>query len=135
MTRYLLDTNAVGDLMNKRRGVDRRATERRKAGHTLGTCDVVLSQLYFGVELSATRDDNMPLLDRTIDQLKIWPLSRAAARVFGRLAADLQRRGRHIGEADMLIASIVLSLKAVVLTRDTDFLAVPDLTVENWAAE
>ena len=49
MTRYLLDTNAMGDFINRRRGVDERAKEARKQGARLGTCIPVLGELFFGV--------------------------------------------------------------------------------------
>jgi hypothetical protein len=44
MRRYLLDTNAMGDFINRRRGVDDRAGEVRRAGAKLGTCVPVLGE-------------------------------------------------------------------------------------------
>ena len=38
-------------------------------------------------------------------------------------------------QIDIQIAAIALSMgNTVVVSRDSDFLAVPGLTVENWAA-
>ncbi len=53
MTRYLLDTNAVGDLMNHRYGVDIRVREARGRGAIIGTCEPVAAEMYFGAENSA----------------------------------------------------------------------------------
>ncbi|HTU21676.1 MAG TPA: type II toxin-antitoxin system VapC family toxin [Gemmataceae bacterium] len=44
------------------------------------------------------------------------------------------RKLRKIGRADLLIASIALSNRATLVTRNVkDFRQVPGLTIENWA--
>lgn len=134
MNRFLLDTNAVGDLMNRRRGVDLRAAEARRCGDIVGTCEVVVAELYFGVENSDTRDTNMDRVNRTLTGLKCWPLTREASREFGRLATLLRRTGTEIGRLDILIAAIALTLpNCILVSRDSDMLSVPGLTIENWA--
>ena len=53
---------------------------------------------------------------------------------YGRLAFELKTIGRPIGQNDIMIAAIALSLgNTTVVTMDSDLAAVPDLTVENWA--
>jgi tRNA(fMet)-specific endonuclease VapC len=120
--------------MNRRFDVDLRAKEARLKGAVVGTCEVVVAELYFGVENSASRDDNLPLLERTLAGLKCWPLTRAASQEFGRLATALKRQGRVIGRLDILIASIALTLpNCTVVSTDNDMLAIPGLAVVNWA--
>jgi predicted nucleic acid-binding protein len=97
MTRYLLDTNAMGDLMNRRYEVHVRAAEARKRGADVGTCEPVVAELYAGIENSATRDNNIVVLQRTLAGLKCWPLDRRASEEFGRLFVALKRAGRLIG--------------------------------------
>jgi C4-dicarboxylate transporter, DctM subunit len=108
MRRYLLDTNAVGDWMNRRYGVDVRVREARLRGDVIGTCEPVVAELYFGVENSATRDENLVRLRRALAGLKCWPLSRTVSQEFGRLMAALKREGRPTGTMDVLIAAIGL---------------------------
>jgi tRNA(fMet)-specific endonuclease VapC len=133
MNRYLLDTNAMGDLMNRRHGVQVRTAEARKRGAHIGTCEPVVAELFAGIENSATRDDNLVVLRRTLAGLRCWPLDRRASEEFGRLFVALKRAGRLIGPIDMLTAAISLSLgDCTVVTDDRDFLAVPGLKVENW---
>jgi len=136
MTRYLLDTNAVGDWMNRRYGVDTRVREARSSGAVVGTCEPVVAELYFGVEKSDTRDDNLNRLQRALPGLKSWPLSRAASQEFGRLMAILKREGKLIGPMDVLIAAIALTLpNCVVVSIDSDLLRIPGLAIENWRDE
>src|SRR5260370_1444405 len=77
--RYLLDTNAVCDFLNHRHGVPERAQEARTRGIVIGTCEPVVAELYFGVENSATRAENLARLERGLRRVKCWPLTREAS--------------------------------------------------------
>jgi tRNA(fMet)-specific endonuclease VapC len=134
MRRYLLDTNAVGDWINRRHGLDLKVREARSRGAVIGTCEPVVAELFFGVENSVSRDENAERLERALARLKCWPLTREASREFGRIMAALKRSGTMIGPLDVLIAAIARTLpECVVVSRDTDLTHVPGLTVENWA--
>jgi tRNA(fMet)-specific endonuclease VapC len=133
MKRYLLDTNAMGDFINRRRGVDERARETRKKGARLGTCIPVLGELFFGVEYSQSRDRNLERLKRALVGLACWPYTREAAEEYGRLAAQLRRAGRTIQRVDLQLAAIAITLgQCTVVSEDTDLAAVPGLSVETW---
>ena len=133
MTRYLLDTNAMGDFIDHRRGVDERARDARMRGAAIGTCMPVAAELFFGVEFSASREVNRPRLVRALSRIKCWPFDRPAVEEYGRLAAELRRIGRPMQQIDIMIVAIARSLgNCVVITDDTDLSAVPGLRVENW---
>jgi tRNA(fMet)-specific endonuclease VapC len=133
MKRYLLDTNAVGDFLNRRHGAVERIRDARIRGIVIGTCEPVVAELFFGVENSATRDENLVRLRRGLGRIKCWPLDRRASEEYGRLALALKRSGRVIGQIDLLVAAIAISLgDCTVVSNDKDMLAVPGLNVENW---
>jgi tRNA(fMet)-specific endonuclease VapC len=135
MKRYILDTNAIGDLINHRNGVDGRAKAARAAGHRLGTCGPVLGEFYYGLELSASRDENFRRARPIIKALVKWPFGDEAGLEFGRLRALLRRAGRQMQIPDMQLAAVALTLgDCAVVTADSDLSAVPGLAVENWAA-
>lgn len=134
MRRYLLDTGPAFDFLNRRRGVYLRAEEERIRGYKIGICVPVLGEIYFGIEGSSTREDNLSLVRRGLSRLIIWPFDVAAAREFGRLFAELRRVGRPMQQVDVQIAAIALSLgNTTVVSSDSDLAAVPGLRVENWA--
>ncbi len=62
--KYLLDSNAVTDLLNQKRGVDLRAVEESKLGSILATATPVVGELYRGAEASQSRERNLVLLNR-----------------------------------------------------------------------
>lgn len=130
----MLDTNAVGGLVERRPGVEARALAARRAGHKLGTCAPILGEFLYGLELSATRDENMRRARPVIRSLLLWPFDLDAAAEFGRLYAELRRRGRPMQIPDVQMAAIALALgNCTVVTTDSDLSAVPGLAVENWA--
>ncbi|KYK28569.1 MAG: twitching motility protein PilT [Theionarchaea archaeon DG-70-1] len=59
--------------------------------------------------------DNQEIFDKASD---IW--------------ADLEQKGRHVNDADTLIAATALTQDLLVVSDDSDFLRIQDITVENW---
>ncbi len=136
MRRFLLDTGIAGDYINHRHGVRNRAEEEVRRGNRIGIGAVVLAELLYGIEGSASRDENLKRLHRALPALKVWSFDELAAEAYGRIAAELKRIGRTMQVPDVMIAAIAVSLgKTIVVSKDSDLSAVPGLTVENWAAE
>jgi tRNA(fMet)-specific endonuclease VapC len=134
MKRYLLDTNAAGHYINRRRGVRERAMAEVARGNRIGICVPVLGELWFGVENSASRDRNLQRLLAAVGDWTVWPFDSAAAAHYGRIATELKRTGRPIGPIDMQIAAVAQTLpQCAVVSADGDLAAVPALDVENWA--
>jgi tRNA(fMet)-specific endonuclease VapC len=124
----------VSDFINNRGEVRNHTRTAKRAGSQIGTCPPALAELYYGLELSATRDQNLRLARAGIADLKLWPFDHAAAKEYGRLFAHLRRTGRLMQEIDVMIAAIALTLSdCAVVSSDSDLLAVPGLAVENWA--
>lgn len=63
----------------------------------------------------------------------VLPFDTTAARRFGELKAELERRGEPLAEPDLRIAAIVVSRGLTLVTRNVrHFRRVPGLVVENW---
>lgn len=74
------------------------------------------------------------LLDRTeklLTQIPVLPMNEEAGIQFEKMKKI--KKMKKIGRADILIASIVLSNKAVLVTRNIrHFRQIPNLSVTNW---
>jgi tRNA(fMet)-specific endonuclease VapC len=71
--------------------------------------------------------------DDLLRRIQIVPLDPASAEIFDRVRED--RKLRKVGRADLLIASIALSRRATLVTRNLrHFRMVPGLLIEDWAA-
>jgi len=133
MKRCLLDSNAVTSMINNRKPFLLRLEEARRRGVRIGTCEPVVAELHFGLELSASRDVNLVRLRRALKLLTCWPFDRGASETYGRLAADLRRRGRPMQTIDIMLAAIALSLgDCTVISTDSDLKFIPGLALENW---
>jgi tRNA(fMet)-specific endonuclease VapC len=131
--RYLLDSNAVTSMANNRSPLMGHLENARRRGCRIGTCEPVIAELFYGLEMSTSRAVNQALLLRCLRYLSCWPLDRSASEIYGRLYADLRRRGRPMQVIDIMLAAIALSLgNCTVVSTDSDLLAIPGLSVENW---
>ena len=130
---YLLDTNICVYVIRGRR----HEALARFAQHALAdlmVSSVTAAELYFGIEKSDYREDNLAVLDNFLAPLVLAPFGGAASKVYGRIRVDLERRGLPIGPLDTLIAAHALSLDAVLVTNNVrEFARVPGLRLENWA--
>lgn len=129
--RYLLDTNAVSDLVRQPQG--RVAARIADAGESeVCTSIVVAAELRYGAEKRKS-----PRLTRQLEAvlgaLAVVPLEATADERYGELRSHLERQGTPIGGNDMLIAAQALSLGLTVVTDNSrEFARVPGLIVENW---
>ena len=133
-----LDTSALLDLSG-RGGEDRRRRARAKvrelagAGEELVTTRFNLAELWVGIarsENSAAERDKVRTL---LAPLAILEFDARGAEIFGRVQAELQKRGESVGDMDALIAAVSLVEQQVVVTRDTShFERIPGVSVETY---
>lgn len=128
---YLLDTNIVSHFIKNPAGhIGRRIATLGDEAVT--TSIVVTAELRFGVE----RKQSLRLrtqVDDALNNIAVVPLGDGVDRHYGRLRADLERRGRPIGALDMLIAAHALALGAALVTDNVrEFERVEGLQIENW---
>ena len=132
--RYLLETGIAQDYQEDRNGVRDRSIAERKLGRRVGICVPVLGELWSGVECSASRERNLRSLRSAVSWLLLWQYTEEAAAEFGRIYAELKRTGRIIQQIDIQIGAIARTLPhCTVVSKDSDLLVIPGLTVENWA--
>lgn len=128
---YLLDTNAWIRFLTRRSESIRRRLEATPSRHIV-LCSVVRAELLYGAEKSARPEQNLARL-RFLEKFVSFSFDDAAAQVYGRIRARLERAGTPIGPNDLLIAAIALSQGATVVTHNTrEFGRVEGLRVEDW---
>jgi tRNA(fMet)-specific endonuclease VapC len=72
-------------------------------------------------------------ITRFLESVDVISLDEHAARVFGDLKAQLERAGRGLADADLLIAAICLANNATLVTGNTGhFERIPGLIIEDW---
>lgn len=130
--RYLLDTNMIIYTLKRRPPqVAERFAEQLAGDICLSS--ISLSELMFGVAKSQQASKALNAIAELSEILEVIPYDDAAARVYGSLRAELERRGCPIGALDTLIAAHALALGATLVTNNLrEFERVPGLLLENW---
>jgi len=128
---FLLDTNILIAMSKQRlRLADR--LEGIPADAIL-LSSVVVAEIEYGIAKSGRRQHNRRVFDSLLSGFRVLPFDAAAARLYGPIRAQLEKRGRLIGPYDLMIAAHAQSLDAVLVTDNTkEFDRVAGLKTENW---
>jgi len=131
MTRYLLDTNVVSDLIRNPQGDVARHT--RKVGETrVFTSIIVAAELRYGA--GKKRSARLTAqLEAVLGVLEVLPFEPPADVVYGQIRAQLERSGKPIGANDLLIAAQALAVHSTLVTDDErEFGRISNLARANW---
>jgi len=129
--RYLLDTNAVSDLVRNPQG--KVAQHIRKVGEAqICTSIIVAAELRYGA--AKKRSPRLSAqLEAVLGALEVLPFETPADAAYGLLRTRLEQAGKPIGAHDMLIAAQTLALGYTIITdNEKEFARVEDLPHQNW---
>ena len=136
MPGYLLDTNILSDLVHHpRSGTAARqlALVRAHGGQDISTSIIAAAELRYGVaKRGSTRLARQ--VETVLGVLDVLPFEAPPDIIYGRLRADLERRGQPIGGSDLLIAAHALAAQLTLVTDDRGFARISELLRENWLA-
>ena len=131
MTRYMLDTNIISDLIRNPHG--KAAKRIAKVGeNNICTSIIVASELRYG----CAKSDSKRLLKAVEDllsEISVLPFDVPADAEYGAIRSELEARGTPIGSNDLLIAAHAYATGSIIVTANADeFKRVRGLKVENW---
>lgn len=93
---------------------------------------IVAAELWAGAE-KANRPREANRLEELLEFFPVLDFTGAAARIYGEVRADLERKGTLIGPLDLLIAAHARSLGATLVTANArEFKRVKGLKVQAW---
>jgi tRNA(fMet)-specific endonuclease VapC len=131
VTRYLLDTNIVSDLVRNPQG---KAAQRIAAAGEENICTsiIVAAELRYGCAKSGSVRI-IKAVEELLGEIPVLPFEAPADVEYGDIRATLESAGRPIGGNDMLIAVQARAADATVVTDNTrEFERIPGLAIENW---
>ena len=131
MSRYLLDTNIISDLVRNPAG--RAADHLSRIGEeAVCTSIVVAAELRYGAAKKESRRLSTQL-EAVLETLEILPLEQPVDSIYAALRVNLEERGTIIGANDLLIAAHTMALDCILVTdNEREFSRVASLTMENW---
>ena len=131
--RYMLDTNICIYVIKHK---PEKVLKKLQTIHPEDVCisSVTYAELVHGVEKSAAVEKNRLALSMLLANMEILDFDAQAADCYGKIRADLEKKGRPIGPLDMMIAGHAQSLGYTVVTNNVkEFSGVSSLRIENWA--
>jgi len=97
---------------------------------------VTFAELMNGAKKSNYVQDNIRRLYALSEIIEVIPFDKDAAKAYGDIRSDLEKRGEVIGGNDLLIAAHAISKDLTLVTNNIrEFSRVSGLKVENWAAD
>lgn len=97
---------------------------------------ITYAELMHGVEKSTAVERNRIAMSLFLSPITILQFDEQAAEAYGRIRAELEKKGTPIGPMDTLIAGHARSRGLILVTNSTkEFNRVAVLTVEDWARE
>jgi tRNA(fMet)-specific endonuclease VapC len=128
---FLLDTNILIAMSKQRLALADRLQGIPADAILLSS--VVVAEIEYGIAKSGRRKHNRRVFDSLLSGFRVLPFDAAAARLYGPIRAQLEKRGRLIGPYDLMIAAHAQSLDAVLVTDNTkEFDRIAGLKTENW---
>jgi len=131
VTRYMLDTNIISDLVKNPQG--RAAKRIAKVGEdNICTSIIVAAELRYGCAKSGSKR-LLKAVEDLLSEIPVLPFDVPADAEYGGIRSALEAAGRPIGSNDLLIAAHAHATGATVVTANVDeFKRIRDLSVENW---
>jgi tRNA(fMet)-specific endonuclease VapC len=133
LTRYLLDTNIISDLIRNPQGKAARRIARA-GDDNICTSIIVAAELRYGCAKSGSIR-LLKAVEDLLGEIAVLPFDVPADTDYGRIRSEIEAAGKPIGGNDLLIAAHARAVGATIVTANADeFKRVPGLTVENWLA-
>lgn len=130
--KYLLDTNICIYLIKHQPAQVFEKFLETTAGE-IGVSTVTIAEMSYGAEKSANKERNRSALELFLAPLEVVEFDLSAAKIFGVIRSDLEKKGTPIGAYDLMIAAQASSLGITLVTNnEREFRRIPNLMVENW---
>jgi len=131
--KFMLDTNiCIYVIKNKPENVVQRFLQH--APEEICISAITYSELMYGVEKSMSVGKNRIAVSLFLSPLTILEFHAHAAEEYGKIRAELEKKGTPIGPMDMLIAAHARAEGLILVTNNTrEFQRVEGLMVEDWA--
>ena len=130
INRYMLDTNMVSHFIKGINNVRNKVVSVPMS--ELGISAITEGEILFGLAKKPDAKQLSLVVHEFLIRVDVLPWDSAVAAGYGKLRADMQKKGKILGNLDLLIAAHALTLGLVLITNDRAFTQVEGLKIEDW---
>ncbi len=128
----VLDSSFLVDIIQKDPAAIEKLKELESNDEMICTTVINILELYKGAYRSSQIERNLLQVEEIISSLIHLQIDSGVQEIFGKLSASLLKNGNRIGDFDEVIAAICLAHNQNILTRDSHFNKIPDLSVLSY---
>jgi tRNA(fMet)-specific endonuclease VapC len=129
--RFMLDTNIVSYLLRDQIPA-LKARFLRTPSAEVAVSTITEAEVQFGIARKPGAAKLRLAAENFLAGIAVFPWDSAAARAYGPLRAEQERKGRPLSLEGLMIAAHALSLGLVLITNDQAFRFVQGLKTEDW---
>jgi len=126
---FLLDTNIVVALFAH----DAAALANLASADEVYLPSIVAGELFYGAYNSTQTTQNLARIEALVATSVVLDSNAATARHYGRIKGELRLKGRPIPDNDIWIAALAYQHGLTLVSRDTHFGHIANLTIVTWA--
>jgi len=129
---YVLDTDhCIGLLRDNPKIVSKFRSLHKDT--VLYTTIITIAELLYGAYRLPNPPERLKEVDAFQEDIEVFGLDLTAAKVYGRLKAELAQKGEILADNDLFIASITLSRGLVLVTHNSrHYKRITGLILEDW---
>lgn len=129
----VLDTDCLVGLIRGHPDALRKLALLASRRESVATTAVNVAELFRGAHLAPDSARALSRVRTVLGPLAILPMDGPAGEEYGRIAADLERRGKPVGHMDSMIGAIARLAGETIVTRNArHFSRIPALSVDSW---
>jgi len=127
----VLDSDMLVGVLRKNEDAIRKYEDVRE--EEISTTIFNAQELLFGALISEHVETNFRAAKALLDEIGILVYEERSMMETVKLQAQLEKKGRHVGIIDEMIAGICIANKSAIVTRNIKhFSKIPDIESEKW---
>jgi tRNA(fMet)-specific endonuclease VapC len=126
--KYIFDTNIIIALFNSEKEI----LEKVMQVEAVYIPSIALGEMYYGAYNSQKVSDNILKIKEFEIETDILACNANTASIYGRIKAELKKKGIKIPENDIWIASLAIENDLILVSRDKHFENIESLNLIKW---
>lgn len=128
---FCIDTNVVIDIFRGDESLKLKVQKLSVLGSVVIT-PITLCELYKGAYAFYNSESKIKEVDEFINNFDLVLLDQLSCNEFGKIYSELKKKGKIIGEFDIIIAAIVKTNNLILVTRNKKHFKNIDIKIEVW---
>ena len=129
---FLLDTKICIYII-KNKYIDIVKKMEKVGIENIGVSSITIAEMEYGISKSTKPKESESKLYEFLVPFTVLDFNVSAARYYGKIRNELNRKGTPIGTMDLLIASIAIANRLKIVTNnEKEFERISGLRIENW---